>query len=86
VFLVTRCCGRPDDHPVDWSGARRSVFYRPVKKQLTLRIDADVIDWFKTRAGNSEGYQTRINEALRAYVTEHGKKHAKRLPCRQAAG
>src|SRR5690349_25159941 len=30
----------------DWSGAKRGLFYRPVKKQLTLRIDADVIAWF----------------------------------------
>jgi uncharacterized protein (DUF4415 family) len=54
----------------DWSGARRGVFFRPVKKQLTLRLDSDIIDWFKTRAGDSEGYQTRINAALREYVTQ----------------
>lgn len=61
----------PEQH--DWSGARRGVFYRPVKRQLTLRIDADLIDWFKTRANNSDGYQTRINDALRAYVTQQSK-------------
>jgi uncharacterized protein (DUF4415 family) len=55
----------------DWSGARRGVFFRPIKKQLTLRLDADVIDWFKTHAENGEGYQTSINSALRAYVTQH---------------
>jgi uncharacterized protein (DUF4415 family) len=27
----------------DWSGARRGLFFRPIKQQLTLRIDADVI-------------------------------------------
>src|SRR4051794_20561144 len=27
----------------DWSGARRGAFYRPVKQQLTLRLDADVV-------------------------------------------
>ena len=52
----------------DWSGARRGVFFRPVKKQLTLRLDADLIDWFKTRAPNGEGYQTSINSALREFV------------------
>ncbi len=31
----------------DWSGAKRGVFYRPVKQQITLRLDADLIDWFK---------------------------------------
>ena len=54
----------------DWSGARRGVFFRPVKKQLTLRLDADVIDWFKTHALNGEGYQTSINSALREYVAQ----------------
>jgi len=57
----------------DWSGARRGVFFRPIKKQLTLRLDADLIDWFKTQGKESEGYQTRINEALRAYVSQHSK-------------
>jgi uncharacterized protein (DUF4415 family) len=54
----------------DWTGARRGVFYRPVKKQLTLRLDADLIDWFKTRTANGEGYQTSINNALREYVSQ----------------
>jgi uncharacterized protein (DUF4415 family) len=55
----------------DWSGARRGVFYRPIKKQLTLRLDADLIDWFKTHTPNGEGYQTRINSALREYISQH---------------
>lgn len=55
----------------DWSAARRGLFFRPVKKQLTLRLDADVIAWFKTHAPNGEGYQTIINSALREYVTQH---------------
>ena len=32
---------------LDWSDARRGVFYRPVKQQITLRLDADVVAWFK---------------------------------------
>ena len=54
----------------DWSGARRGVLYRPVKRQITLRIDADVIEWFKSRARKGEGYQTNINRALREYVKQ----------------
>jgi uncharacterized protein (DUF4415 family) len=54
----------------DWSGARRGLFFRPIKKQLTLRLDADLIDWFKTHAPAGEGYQTRINSALREYITQ----------------
>ena len=52
----------------DWSEAERGRFYRPVKQQVTLRIDADLVAWFK-----SEGtkYQTRINAVLREYVQTH---------------
>jgi len=41
---------------------QREEWYRPRKKPVTLRLDADVIAWFKT-AG--KGYQTRINRELR---------------------
>ena len=52
----------------DWTGAVRGKFYRPVKQQITLRIDADVIAWFKGQAPNGRGYQTNINQALREHV------------------
>jgi uncharacterized protein (DUF4415 family) len=55
----------------DWSGARRGALYRPVKQQITLRIDADVIEWFRLRTRKGEGYQTNINRALREYVEQH---------------
>ena len=50
-----------------WSGAVRGARYRPVKQQLTLRIDADLIDWFKRHAPSGK-YQTDINRALRDHV------------------
>ena len=53
------------DHVLD---ARRGVFYRPVKQQITLRIDADIITWFKAGARDGRGYQTDINGALRKLV------------------
>jgi uncharacterized protein (DUF4415 family)/uncharacterized DUF497 family protein len=53
---------------LDWSSAKRGVFYRPVKQQLTLRLDADVVAWFKAHTKSAKGYQTRINQALREYV------------------
>jgi uncharacterized protein (DUF4415 family) len=58
----------------DWSGAKRGFFYRPIKQQLTLRIDADVVAWFKSHTAADEGYQTRINRALREYVQEQAKR------------
>lgn len=65
----------------DWSKAERGAFYRPVKQQITLRLDADLIAWFKThdQVGKRRGYQTSINHALREYVTQHAtKKNARR--------
>jgi uncharacterized protein (DUF4415 family) len=57
---------------VEWRNAKRSLFYRPVKQQITLRLDADVIAWFKahTQEINGQGYQTKINRALREYVAQ----------------
>jgi uncharacterized protein (DUF4415 family) len=49
----------------DWSAGERGKFYRPVKEQVTLRLDADVLHWFKQ---SGSGYQTRINAALRRFV------------------
>jgi uncharacterized protein (DUF4415 family) len=40
----------------------------PTKERVTLRVDPDVLDFFKK---DGDGYQSRINEALRAYVNEH---------------
>jgi uncharacterized protein (DUF4415 family) len=41
------------------------------KKQVTLRMDSDVLDWFKKQGS---GYQTKINLLLRAYMEEHGRR------------
>ena len=46
-----------------WQNAARNPFYKPVKKQVTLRIDADVLAWL--RAQGSAGYQSRLNAVLR---------------------
>lgn len=63
---------KTDDMPEvrDWSGAKRGVFYRPIKQQITLRLDADLVDWFKNHHPQGEGYQTSINRALREYVAQ----------------
>ena len=58
----------------DWSNWTRGKFYRPVKRQVTLRLDADLIEWFKAKQGGARGYQTAINAALRKVVDgERGK-------------
>ncbi len=43
----------------------------PPKQQVTLRIDDDVISFFRTLG---QGYQTRINQLLRAYMEAHNAK------------
>ena len=52
----------------DWSNAVRGKFYRPLKESLTIRIDADILAWFKAQG---KGYQTRINTMLREAVADH---------------
>ena len=56
---------------LDWSDAARGLFYRPVKRQITLRLDADVLSWFKARAHGGRGYQTNINRVLREHVQRY---------------
>ena len=48
-----------EDH---FRNARRGQFYRPVKKPVTMRLDADVIEWLKQ---DGPGYQTKANRLLR---------------------
>jgi uncharacterized protein (DUF4415 family) len=50
-----------------WRNAVRNPFYRPVKKQLTLRLDADVIAWLRKKG---KGYQTRANSLLRTAMLQ----------------
>ena len=59
---------------LDWTGARRGLLYRPVKRQITLRLDADVVAWFRENAPGGRGYQTEMNRVLR----EHAKGVSKR--------
>ena len=54
-----------DIPPLDesfWAQAVPNPFFRPVKASTSIRIDADVLAWFKSQG---KGYQTRINTALR---------------------
>ncbi len=50
----------------EWTG-----YFRPIKKPVTLRLDADVLAWFKKQG---KGYQTRINRALRRVMADEKKK------------
>lgn len=54
----------------DWYTAVRGQFYKPMKQQLTVRIDADVVDWLKHQG---KGYQSRLNAILRAAMLKQVK-------------
>jgi uncharacterized protein (DUF4415 family) len=57
-----------------WKNAARNPYFKPVKQQLTLRLDSDLVAWFKRRTIGGRGYQTSINRALREYVEQQEKK------------
>ena len=59
------------DIPRDWYKHAKPYYPRAHKKQVTLRIDPDILAWFKRQG---RGYQTRINAALRAFVEAHERK------------
>ena len=69
------------DESIDYSDAPflpdavwvKAADFPEAKKQITLRIDADVLDYFRH---TGRRYQTRINAVLRSYVDAH-KAHAK---------
>jgi uncharacterized protein (DUF4415 family) len=52
----------PEMNDEEWKNAERGHFYRPVKRQITARVDADVLEWLKSQG---KGYQSRINAILR---------------------
>lgn len=56
----------------NWAFAKRPGLYRPVKKPVTLRLDVDLVEWFKGHAPEG-GYQTEINRVLRRYVAGAGR-------------
>lgn len=59
----------PEAPAENWIHARRGDLYRPLKRPVTIRLDADVLSWFKEHAANG-GYQTEINRVLRRHVVD----------------
>jgi uncharacterized protein (DUF4415 family) len=58
---------------LDWSGAVRGGLYRPRKEAITIRLDADVLAWFRSHAGDGKGYQSEINRVLRQHIAAQEK-------------
>ena len=66
---------------VDWSGAEIGKFYRPTKKPVTMRLDADVVEWLKAYG---KGYQTKANLLLRHAMMNSGNRGDLRKAARAA--
>ena len=60
---------------IDWSRAELGKFYRPVKKPVTIRLDADVLEWLKAYG---RGYQTKANLLLRHAMASAGGRPGKK--------
>ena len=70
ALLHERSIGFSDLPAVQAKGgisAEHRQFYRPLKQQLTVRIDADVVQWLKSQG---KGYQSRLNDILRTAMLE----------------
>lgn len=70
VHIRTYIQTMKDDY--DFSNAKRGPVVKPPpgKTRITIRIDADVLAWFKEQVNRAGGgnYQTMVNKALREYV------------------
>jgi uncharacterized protein (DUF4415 family) len=54
----------PEITDAEWSRRKVGLIYRPMKKSISLRLDADVLEWFKSKGS---GYQTAMNRVLREH-------------------
>jgi uncharacterized protein (DUF4415 family) len=76
---LQRLAARPDSR-IDFSDAPEGKprmsdvavgrFYRPIKQLVSLRVDADVLAWFR---GQGKKYQTHMNEVLRREMQASGR-------------
>jgi uncharacterized protein (DUF4415 family) len=61
----------PESKAADFTFTSRGAFYKPRKESITLRVDADVLHWFKSKG---PGYQTLINGLLRGIMLKESSK------------
>jgi uncharacterized protein (DUF4415 family) len=55
----------PEITDAEWSNRKIGPIYRPIKKSISLRLDVDILEWFRAKG---QGYQTAMNRVLREYV------------------
>jgi uncharacterized protein (DUF4415 family) len=64
----------PELSPDAWKTAVRGKWYRPVKRAVSIRLDADVLAWLKAKGS---GYQTRGNGLLREKMMQEAKSRSR---------
>jgi uncharacterized protein (DUF4415 family) len=52
----------------DFSQSTRGAIIKTSKQRITIRLDPDIIEWFRDRVQGGGNYQTLINEALREHI------------------
>jgi uncharacterized protein (DUF4415 family) len=65
----------PDAVPLDFNWDEAVLVIPPKKKAISIRVDEDVLDYFKT---DGDGYQRRMNAVLRSYMQQKKSKKAKK--------
>jgi uncharacterized protein (DUF4415 family) len=61
----------PEAPAENWKTAVPTRLFKPLKNAISIRLDADVLEWFKNRAADG-GYQTEINYVLRKHMETSG--------------
>ena len=56
----------------DFSNGKRGAVVKTAKERITIRLDPNLIQWFKDQVQGGGNYQSLINEALRQHVQRQG--------------
>lgn len=55
----------------DFSQAKRGAVLKTNKEKITIRLDPEIVNWFKTQVQGGGNYQSLINEALKQHINQH---------------
>jgi len=56
----------------DFSVGKRAAVIKTNKEKITIRLDPDVVEWFRKQVEGGGNYQSLINEALKAHIKQQG--------------
>jgi len=63
----------------DFSEGKRGAVIKTNKEKITIRLDPEVLDWFRQQVEGGGNYQSLINEALKAHIKQQGESLEKTL-------